>query len=133
MNREIESREPVIEEAEQTAEPQETEDTLNAALQKLTITGIMPKTGTVLIGGRTLRVGQTLVIHHENVHFRLRLSKVSGNQIEFADVKNNRDCDPASKNPAPRCDQAKLRLRQKTPHRRPTLFDRDGGQVTRII
>ncbi len=59
---------------------------LAEALQKVNVTGVMPSQQTVLIGGRSLRVGEVLQLHHDEHAYYLKVSRVSLAFMEFINL-----------------------------------------------
>lgn len=72
---------------EPVEEVPKSENMVQEALGKLSVTGVMPRSKSIVLGGRLVSSGQVLTIKHEGIPFSLRLDDVLGNSLVFTDLE----------------------------------------------
>lgn len=60
---------------------------LQEALEKFRVTGVIPERGEVIVGARSLRVGDQIVIKHGEVSFNLKIQSVRADSVELVDLE----------------------------------------------
>jgi|GEM_PF-4309436 len=63
------------------------ENLLQGALKKISVSGIMPAKKIIMIGARSVGVGEILAIKHEGVLFRLRLDNITSRRLDLTDLE----------------------------------------------
>ncbi len=61
--------------------------TMQEAVSKFHITGVIPGQGKIIVGARALGVGDKILIKHLDVTFRLRISNVTLDYVELEDME----------------------------------------------